>query len=403
MSERSGSHESLRRETGAAAARAHAADSELRRRVEQPPQPGDVFVIRETAELPLEWVVLEPDADDPRRLLAVPADTNPQVGSADVALAEDARRAPLTLRCGFPVWLAATALDPELRSGRLASGDLARARRKRRELEQGDPTGSAMERRVDGDLTYREWLEEVLEPARAACSDEPVAEQGSGGDSPEIVAFPPRRRWTTISNPYSVAASVLLLISVGLGREVVRSVDKRRLDQEAHRRDVEDLERQHERLEVDHRERVAEAEQHMRLETEKVAAAQKQLEELRASARPRPVGNLPFIVLTSLPVRGGAESRTLELPPGADLGAVILQVSDPEPYPSYRLDVLEPGSGRRVWEISGLTLTGAAELSLGLPRGQLPAGEYLLRLYGLRDGRAEEVDEYQLRIDGGLR
>ena len=56
-------------------------DAELERRADRPPHPGDLFVFSDTEDL--EWAVIDASADG-RYLLVVPADTDPQVGSADV-------------------------------------------------------------------------------------------------------------------------------------------------------------------------------------------------------------------------------------------------------------------------------------------------------------------------------
>jgi hypothetical protein len=55
-------------------------------------------------------------------------------------------------------------------------------------------------------------------------------------------------------------------------------------------------------------------------------------------------------------------------------------------------------TGRVVWTGEGLKASRLNEVSLALPRDALSPGDYRLRLYGLKDGKAEPVGEYELRI-----
>ena len=92
--------EPLRRRLEALAAQAQDRSArraaELGRRRGLPPEPGDVFVLPTTAELPVEWVVLERRSETSGKLLVVPADTHPLAGTADVELRERPDRPPST-------------------------------------------------------------------------------------------------------------------------------------------------------------------------------------------------------------------------------------------------------------------------------------------------------------------
>src|SRR5215208_2374559 len=88
---------------------------ELRTRQGGSPEPGDLFVLRATADLPVEWALLERGAGG--KLLAVPADSGPPAGTADVEIPADAPGGPLSLRCRFSLWLDGALFEPDLRSG----------------------------------------------------------------------------------------------------------------------------------------------------------------------------------------------------------------------------------------------------------------------------------------------
>ena len=129
-----------------------------------PPEPGDLFVLRATADLPVEWAVL--DRRPGEELLAVPADTSPLAGSADVEVPATAPGGPLCLRCRFGAWLKPGLFEPELRSGSLAPETVAAARQQVRRLEAGTLEPSPLAEEVDADSEYRDWIQEVPERAR---------------------------------------------------------------------------------------------------------------------------------------------------------------------------------------------------------------------------------------------
>ena len=345
MSGRPESAEGLRRATGEAQRRYADLESDLETRQRQAPQPGEVFLLAPTADLPLEWAILERHPDDPRQLLAVPADSNSLVGSADLTAAVTSR-SPLSLRCRFAVWLHQDNLDPGMRTGSLEPEALALARAKWRELQKGGTTGSALEREVDADPEYQDWVEDVLDKA---CSAFPEHPQGSAEvqhtDKPgRVLDFP--TRWHSLSNPYAVAATVLLLVSLALGREVTRIAS---------------------------------------------------VAELKGSAQP--VVNLPFLVLATSGLRG--EEKTLAIPTETDLVMLIFQLDSPDLHTRYQLEVRQhpAESGREVWKSSDLRITGHSELSVALPGSLLPAGRYRLLLNGLSEGREQEVARYLLNVE----
>src|SRR6185295_7877789 len=165
-----------------ALARDHAAWSraELERRHGQPAGPGDLFVLPATADLPVEWAVLERRPGGRGKLLVVPADTNPLAGTADVEVRENHPGGPLSLRCRFGVWLDSVSFDPDLRSGVLAPEAVAEALDRHRQVESGSLAPSPLAEEVDADPEYREWIREVPERARTlAASSRPVVKRFS--------------------------------------------------------------------------------------------------------------------------------------------------------------------------------------------------------------------------------
>jgi len=193
--------EALAREARGRAARVAA---ELARRQDLPAGPGDLFVLAPTADLPVEWAVLDRDPGS-GELLAVPADGRPFVGSADVAALPDGS---LVLRCRFGLWLQPALFKPDQRTGVLPDDALTAARHRWRQLEQGEATSSPLTAEVDVDPEYQDWLRDVPERARAL-----AARTRSDGMRP---ASPLGPAWTLR------LAATLAVVALGLGVWVIR-------------------------------------------------------------------------------------------------------------------------------------------------------------------------------------
>jgi hypothetical protein len=188
-------------------------EEELRTRRGNPPAPGDLFVLRATADLPVEWALLERAGG---RLLVVPADAGPPAGTADVEVPADAPGGPLSLRCRFSLWLDASLFEPELRSGVIAEETVAEALQRVRQIESGTLEGSPLAEEVDAGPEYQDWIRGVSEPARALASEaRPVARLRSTGSS----------SWGVVHQ----LAAALTVLAIGLSVYVVqlrREVDR---------------------------------------------------------------------------------------------------------------------------------------------------------------------------------
>jgi hypothetical protein len=140
---------------------------ELERRKDLPAVPGDLFVLPATAELPVEWAILDRNPGS-GELLAVPVDYHPLTGSADVAAEPEGS---LVLRCRFGVWLPPALFKAELRTGVLADEIVTAARHRWRQLEQGEVTASPLAEEIDVDPEYRDWIRDVPERARGLAAN----------------------------------------------------------------------------------------------------------------------------------------------------------------------------------------------------------------------------------------
>ncbi len=180
--------------------------------------PGDLFVLRETADYAVEWAIVARDARDPARLRAVPADTHPATGSADVRVPARAAAGPLNLRCAHAVWLPEDLLDLRLRSGALDPTDRALAERRLAEIEsdRGIAGSSPLGVETDRDPEYIEWIAEVVAPAAEALRAA-VAARPSNLRKPPAARARPARRFSF----ERLAAAALLAVALGLGWNTV--------------------------------------------------------------------------------------------------------------------------------------------------------------------------------------
>ncbi len=393
VKQNSGLRDQLRRQTGTAnvsltAAAAASGDS----RGAITPRVGNLYVLPQTAEWSVEWAILDLD---PPRVLAIPADTSSLVGSSDVAVPASASRGALSLRCGFGAWVKAAVFEQATATGLLDSKIVQAAKEHWAALDRGEVCGSLEEREVDLDSEYLEWVEDTLTGARAALvaastAIEPVSRPTPESELADVVPIrPPRpaRRWSTFGGPMGLAASVLLVISLGLGRQLMLSEQAQEAAVQEHRQQITELEQDQQQAHESHQQDLARMQSALGRATEEHQQQLAELEasqrELGASRRPQPVVNLPFVVLSSGPTRSGGER--LKLPSDSELFMLILRLAPSDTYPKYRLEVRRRGTERVLWSSSQLSTRGA-ELTVALPRTLLPAGEYELRLSGLSAG-----------------
>ena len=180
-----------------------------------PPSLGDVHVFEHTQDFPVEWVFVARDPATPELLLMIPADGNFLVGSCDLAMPDDSSVGALKLRCRFGVWVATERLEGRPPVGSVGEKVAGRARQKWLDVGQGDTIGSVLEREVDDDPEYREWVEEVLVPARQALVES--SPEAATGPLAEVVDLDARRdheRRLIQTRRLALAVAASLLIAV---------------------------------------------------------------------------------------------------------------------------------------------------------------------------------------------
>jgi hypothetical protein len=319
-----------------------------------------------------------------------------KAGTADVEVPESSPVAPLILRCGFGVWIGEARLGTARRTGDvLDAQDVSAAVRVWEARERGEPVGTLLAEEVDADPEYRDWIEEVLVPASAALT-------ATLATAP---AVPMRRRPVYFGNPFAVAASVLLMVSLGwaggllwqdqrledLASEKARAQEELRLEREKHNGELHWKEEAHRRVLAETERRAEQARQRDR---ERITELERRLEDLR---RPEALLNVPFVGLSPRdPVRG-EEIEEVTFPAKTGLFFLLLSVTNRRPFPSYRLEVVSKTTGRVVWKGEGLKPRDH-DVTLALQREVLSPDDYQLSLYGLKNGKVEPVGDYEFRV-----
>jgi hypothetical protein len=167
-------------------------------------------------------------------------------------------------------------------------------------------------------------------------------------------------------------------------QEIHRLQAERREIEAVHRRQ---LEGERQRLLAAHRQELAAL---------KAAEAQ-HLAAPPASRRPplKLLANLAYASFYPGESRGAV--RELSLPASVTYLFAVFYIGQQPPYPEYRLEVAGR-AGTPAWSVPGLRPLPSQEVSVALPHTQLPEGSYVLRLYGLRNGKSTSVGGYQVRI-----
>lgn len=110
--------------------------------------------------------------------------------------------------------------------------------------------------------------------------------------------------------------------------------------------------------------------------------------------------NVPIIDLNPQDAGRGAQNSkaaTIQLPPDTDLFTLILNLSGEDSNRDYALEVTDRNN-RTIWVARDLRKSPYNNFTVAMRQRSFPAGEYRLKIYGLRDSRRELIEEYAIRL-----
>ncbi|HEY8462323.1 MAG TPA: hypothetical protein VIM99_18185 [Blastocatellia bacterium] len=90
-------------------------------------------------------------------------------------------------------------------------------------------------------------------------------------------------------------------------------------------------------------------------------------------------------------------AKKIELPPTANFFTLILHITGQQPFPAYAVEIFD-SNGEQVWAGRRLRMGADYRVNLTLSRRMFPAGRYLIKLHGLRDGKQELVADYAVLV-----
>lgn len=155
--------EEFRQAARAAMAKAQAVQDAVGQR-KGPAAPGDLFLVHGPAQVGIRWAIVLRHPTDPL-VFSLPCDTHPQIGSTDIAIAEDALMGPAALRCEFGRWFDVDDFDPNMRIGLIEECYLKLVREKLREIFTGKLQGTPDQFDTDEDFEYEKWRGELSHAA----------------------------------------------------------------------------------------------------------------------------------------------------------------------------------------------------------------------------------------------
>lgn len=330
------------------------------------PWPGDLYVLAETAGFPVEWLVVERTTGHCR---LVAADTNPALGSADVPVPAEVEGGPLSVRCAVSLQVSVELLRRGERTGTVAPEILEPVRRRLEELAAGSPSPGL----DDSDAGLEDWLDEVLVPARAALLPARPVEPAS-----------PRR----IGLRTAMAAVLLLLTTLG---------GLAALSWRLHRGELQ-ARSEIERLVQERWEREAEHQRQLAALREGQTQARRPPEPPPTPTREplRPLVNLAYVSFYPGETRGA--QREISVPSGSTHLFLLFYVGHQEPCKEYGLEIARRGAPAASLTVKELRPLSGQEVSVAVPREQLPDGSYQLRLYGVCDGERRELGAHEARL-----
>lgn len=287
---------------------------------------------------------------------------------------------------------------------RAATGELTASERERAADHFATCSDCAKEYRAISSL--KPWADESATSFGAHVIPMPVV--GNGKGQAMAVARVGSRK-LSFYLPYAVAAASLIL-ALALGALLISKWrENQRLVAEVNNRQAA-ADAKTEAALAESRRLLEETNRRVEQESSARRAAEEELAKRDAAAKSAsstnqrssalPEVNVPIIDLNPQDAGRGEQApraTTIQLPRDTDLFTLILNLGSEDASSSYSLEVTDRND-RAVWTSHNLRKSPYNNFSVAMRRRSFPAGEYRLKIYGLRDGRRELVQEYAFRL-----
>jgi hypothetical protein len=201
--------------------------------------------------------------------------------------------------------------------------------------------------------------------------------------------------------PYAIAAS-LFVVSLLLGALLIlKSRENQRL--------VAEVNNRHNAETTESRRLLEETARRAEQESAARRVAEEELARRDAAAKsanlprqsPAPQANVPIIDLNPQDAGRGDQNpkaATVQLSPDTDLFTLILNLGGEDSSRNYSLEVTDR-TNRTIWTTRNLRKSPYNNFTVALRRRSFPTGEYRLKIYGLRDGHRQLIEEYAIRLN----
>lgn len=265
--------------------------------------------------------------------------------------------------------------------------------------------------------TVKTWADEASTDVDSGTIPLVISENGLHNRT-TVTPFPgPQTRPRSLSFyfPYAIAAAALVLSFILGALLISKSRENNRLLADAKNRQSARTAEEAKTAEALAESRRLLEETNRRVEQE--SAERRRVEEelaRRNAAKPSSVGseqtidrqrtapdvNMPIIDLSPRDVARGDQNQkaaTVELASDTDLFTLILNLSGDDSRRGYSLEVSDTNN-KTIWVSRELRKSAYNNFTVAMRRRSFPPGEYRLKIYGLRDGRRELVEEYAIRL-----
>ena len=237
------------------------------------------------------------------------------------------------------------------------------------------------------------------------------------GHHPDVVSANVGSRRVSFYLPYAVAAAAIVLSFILGGLLLSKSRENQRLIAEVNEKQSginsadakknadalaesqRSLEEATRRAEQEATARRAAEEQLARREAAKPADRDGNRDTV-AAQRISPDINVPIIDLNPRDIARGDQNQQpakIQLNPDTDLFTLVLNLSAEDSSSSYSLEVVDRNS-KIVWTGQNLRKSAYNNFTVALHRRSFPPGDYRMKIFGLRDGRRQLVEEYSIRL-----